>query len=227
MGKKESLKLNPELKAEQIDTSYSGGGGRVNSTKIVGIIKFILGIFLLFFVYSTSASFLSEFSSVERPLQAYFWSGAFSFLVFYLFIWEPSAIYTRGFRLLEIVFQFFRPLVRVAPYLVPIYTIIIFIAYGILSIAIKSRWLLEYCMFLSGFSIILHIVFSAKSIRSRKSDFLKANYIFGFSFIYIINICILAFCINLIFNKFCFIDFLNYSYRLANNAMAIFFRQLF
>ena len=197
------------------------------SNKAFGIIKLILGISLLPFVYSVSAIFLKEFSVTREALQGYFWSGVISFLVIYLIIWEPAIIYTKGHRLLELIFQFFKPMVRVAPYLLPIYTIVLLIIYEILSLTVKSSWLIDYMVFLFGFSIVLHLVFSAKSIRSKKGDFLKANYIFGFSFIYIINMLLLAFCLNLILKEFSFVRFFNGSFQFAKDIFYAVFKQLF
>lgn len=200
--------------------------------KSFGIIKFILGILALPFVYSSTTAFLNEFYLIEKSYQNYFWSGLITFLLVYLFVWEPTIIYAKGQKLLEVIFQFFKPLVKVAPYLLPIYTIVLFIVYWLLSFTVsaesgKSESLLKNSLFLIGFSIALHLVFSAKSIRARKSDFLKANYIFGFSLLYIINLALLSFGINLIFEKFSFVNFANNSFQIAKSIFSSIFKQLF
>jgi len=205
--------------------------------KSFAIIKFLLGICLLPFVYSATVAFLSEFNLIEKPLQNYFWSGIITLLIIYLFIWEPAIIYAKGQKVLELIFNFFKPLVRVAPYLLPIYTIILFIIYTLLSLVVsakggsasggKSDWLIQYSLFLFGFTIALHLIFSAKTIRSKKSDFLKGNYIFGFSFIYIINLILLALFINLIFKEFSFVNFFNNSFQIAKSILYAVLKQLF
>lgn len=197
------------------------------SRRAFGIIKFILGILFLPFVYSVSVAFLNEFSIVEKSLQRQFWAGTISFLIVYLFIWEPARIYSRGQKILEVIFRFFAPLVRVAPYLLPIYFILIFIGYSVLSLVFNFRHLLDYFLFLFGFSLTLHLVFSAKSIRAKQGDFLRANYIFGFSLIYIINLIILSFCLNLTFEKFSLVNFFNNSFQVARDVFGSIFKQLF
>jgi len=240
MGKKEFTNIEDNILPEPSGISSIRAG---LSNKAFGIIKFILGICLLPFVYTSSVSFINEFTLIERPLQNYFWSGIITFLFIYLFIWEPVIIYTKGQKLLELVFSFFKPLVRVAPYLLPIYTIVLFIVYGILSFVFgsafctggasalgrggKSSAPTNYFIFLFGFSMGLHLVFSAKSIRSRKNDFLKGNYIFGFSFVYIINVLLLTFCLNLVFDKFSFVNFFNNSFQIAKDIFYAVFKQLF
>jgi len=197
------------------------------SNRVFGIIKFILGICLLPFVYAFSVSFLSEFSMVEKLSQNYFWVGLVSFLIVYLFIDEPAIIYAKGQRLLELLFSFFKPLVRVAPFLLPVYTIVLFFAYIILTFVFKSGGLINYFVFLFGFSIGLHLVFSSKSMRSKQADFLKANYIFGFSLIYVINVVLLAIFLSIIFEKFSLLNFSTTSLQIAKNIFSAIFKQLF
>ena len=195
--------------------------------RVFGIIKFILGICFLPFVYSVSVAFLNEFSAVEKTVQNYFWAGVISFIILYLFVYEPVIIYNKGQRLLEIAFQFFKPLVKVTPYLLPIYTIVIFILYLLLPSLLKTQESFGYFIFLFSFSLTLHLIFSAKSIRSKQGDFLKANYIFGFSFVYIIDIVLLTFCLNLIFREFSFVNFFNNSFQIGKNIFYAVFKQLF
>ena len=214
-----------EFPKEAIDLKPKMSAGI--SRRIFGITKFILGVFLLPFVYSLTISFLNEFSIIEKPLQNNFWAGVISFLLIYLFVWEPAKIYLKGQKLLEVIFRFFAPLVRIAPYLLPIFSILIFIGYLILAVLVKSDQLLNYSIFLFGFTIALHLVFSAKSLRSRQGDFLKANYIFGFSLIYIINLILLSFFLNIIFAKFSIVNFLNYSFQTAKEIFGTLFKQLF
>ncbi len=194
---------------------------------VFGISKFILGISLLPFVWSASVSFLNEFALVDKLLQNYFWSGVISLLIIYLFIWEPAVVYAGGHKILEAMFKFFGPLVKTAPYLLPIYTIVLAALYIILSWLIKSPDLANYFIFLIGFSLSLHLIFSAKTLRAKKEDFLKGNYIFGFSFVYIVNLAILAFFLNLMSDKFSFVNFSNQTFQIARGIFSAVFRQIF
>ena len=197
------------------------------SSKLFGVIKFILAIIILPLVYSSVVSFINEFTQLDKGLAQIFYNGIISFLAIYLFIWEPALIYNKGHKLVEIMFSFFKPMVNVAPFLLPIYTILVFIIYGLLALGVKSGWLIEYTLFLIGFSSILHLTFSAKSIRSKKGDFLKANYIFGFSFIFILNLTLLALGFSLIFKEFSFVNFCNISFTIFRNIFIAVFKQLF
>jgi hypothetical protein len=192
--------------------------------KIFGMSKFILGICLLPFVYTASVAFLAEFSLIDVDAQRYFWSGVISMLITYLFIWEPAIVYARGQKLVGIIFNFLKPLVRIAPYVLPVYTIILFFIYLIIA----SLFVLgNYFIFLFGLSMALHLIFSAKSLRSKKDGSLKGNYIFGFSLIYIINLALLAFFFSLIFEKFSFVNFCNNSFQIAKSIFGAVVKQLF
>jgi len=197
------------------------------SNKVFDIIKLVLGICLLPFVYSFTVAFLNQLTFIDSSLQNYFWSGVITFLLVFLFVWEPMRIYEKGHKLLEFVFSFFQPFVKVAPYLLPIYTIVIFIIYLILAAFIKEAWLINYTMFLIGFSIILHLVFSSKAVRSKKGDILKSNYIFGFSFIYIVNLGVLALFLNIIFKDFSFMSFCNSVHSISSGIFKAIYSQFF
>ncbi|MDD4980961.1 MAG: hypothetical protein PHC54_06855 [Candidatus Omnitrophica bacterium] len=195
--------------------------------KLFGIIKFVMGACLLPFVYSFSLAFFNEFNVIERTFKGYFWAGIISFVIIYLFIYEPAIIYKKGQRLLEIIFKFFKPLVRVAPYLLPVYTIIVFILCLLLLPVFKEKEVFGYFIFLLSFSLALHLIFGAKSIRSKQGDFLKANYIFGFSFIYIIDLVLISFCLNILFKEFSFVNFFNNSCQIGSNIFYAIFKQFF
>jgi hypothetical protein len=234
MAKKELPEKQAPKTKEKPETHEAGGlGGDFSSklsglsSKLFGIIKFILAIIILPLVYSSTVSFLNEFSQIDRSLAQIFYNGLISFLAIYLFIWEPAQIYNRGHKLLEFMFSFIKPMVNVAPFLLPIYTILFFMLYGLLSLWIKSEWLIQYTMFLIGFSTILHLTFAAKNIRTKKGDFLKANYIFGFSFIYILSLFLLALGFSLVFEDFSLINFSNISFGIFKDIFLAVFKQLF
>ncbi|MFA4888372.1 MAG: hypothetical protein WC628_02200 [Candidatus Omnitrophota bacterium] len=227
MAKREFPELDNDWKDFKFDAPASRGKFSAFSSKAFAIIKFLLGVCLLPFVYAVSLAFLNQFAKVEPLLENYFWQGLISFLVIYLFVWEPALVYNRGHKLVSFVFNFIKPLVKVAPYLVPIYTLVIFISYELFLLVSKSTELLCYAVFALGFSTALHLVFSAKSVRGKKGDFLKSNYLFGFSMAYILNLSLLSFLLNVIFVPFSFVAFCNQSYQIASGVFFAVLKQLF
>lgn len=190
-------------------------------------LKFFIGVALIPFAYSFSVSFLNEFSVVNKALQNSFWFGALTMLAVYLFVWEPAPVYAFGQKILEAIFGFFAPLVKVAPFLLPIYVIILFSIYGVVSVMIDSDALLGYFLYLIGVGMALHLVFSAKTLRTRKSDPLKSAYIFGFGFVYIASVLLLALCLSLVFVNFSFVRFFTAGFGSAKVIFSAVFRQLF
>jgi hypothetical protein len=223
MVRKESLKSLDKLEGALTDLSTPKSAGRWG--RILEIIKFILGAGLLPLAYSVSVAFAAEFSKIDKALQAYFWAGAVAFTAIYLFIWEPVALYNKGQKMTAFIFSFFKPLVKAAPAVLPVYTLFIFILYGVLGYF--SKGLVNYFLFLFGFSITLHLIFSAKVLRAKEGGFLKGNYIFGFSFVYVMNLALAVFCLNLIFAQISFVTFCNNSYQLASGIIYAVFKQLF
>lgn len=215
---------------KELPLKPQGGGGLKSklsgfSGRVFSIIKFALALCLLPFVYSVSVSFLEELVVVEKAAQRSFWAGIISLLILYLFVWEPVIIYAKGQKLLEMLCVFFKPLVRVAPYLLPIYTLVLFAAYWLAAYVL--RWEAQFVVFLIGFSLALHLIMSAKTIRGKQGDFLKANYLFGFSFIYILNILLLGFFFSLVFDPFSFVHFCNRSYGIAAGVISAVCTQMF
>ncbi|MFH1397799.1 MAG: hypothetical protein ABIH27_04535 [Candidatus Omnitrophota bacterium] len=230
---KDIIKDNAKSGAAGISQGFDAGINQVKSgiakfwDKSFGAIKFILGLCLLIYVYSSTKAFLIEFETVDAVWRKYFWDGVIGFLIVYLFVFEPAKIYAKGHKMLEVVFRFFAPLVKVAPYVIPIYAIIIAILYSLAIVMGSSVKVINSLVFLFGFSLGLHLVFSAKTLRGKKGDFLKGNYIFGFSLVFIINISIAAFCLNLIFPKYSFVNFCNNTYLMAQSIFYVVFKQLF
>jgi hypothetical protein len=214
------LPLIPEAPTSKIREFFHKLFGRA-----FGILKFIFGILLLPLVYATTLSFLDQLAVIDKAMQRYFWSGVITFLLVYLFVLEPVKVYAKGQKILEAIFAFFKPLVRVAPYLLPIYTLILCGIYSLVALFTKD--FLEYFIFLFGMSLSLHLVFSARSLRGKQGGFLHGNYIFAFSFIYIINISIAAFSFNLVFVQVSFVGFCNNAFQTAKAIFSTVFKQLF
>ncbi len=229
-------KLDPGLSQEGEIGEDAGGGSFLDKFKpkiqhlinrILSILKLILGLCFLTFVYTGSVGFLQELKQADSRLQYDFWSGVITFVVIYLFFYEPAKVYQKGQKLLTIIFKFFAPLVKFAPYVLPIYTILILAVYPLFRVFNKSPLVTEYFVFFSGLSLSLHLVMTAKTLRSKPSDFLKANYIFGFSLVYILNLLLIAICFQLILDNFSFYNFFQGAYTESQRIYHAVFRQIF
>lgn len=219
MEKKESAdKLFSDLKPPS--------RGKLKEFALV-LLKLAIGICLLPMVYGVTVSFSQEIIKLDPAVTRAFIYGIIGFLAVYLFIWEPAVLFKKGQRILEVIFRFFAPLVKVAPFLLPIYTLLLFAAYFISTIFGNTLSCVLAFLFAIGFSVALHLVFCAKTLRSKQGDSLKANYLFGFSWIYILDSLLLAIFFNLAFEDFSFISFFNGSCQIAKDIYLAVFTQLF
>ncbi len=229
--------LDPRLTSDG-EVSSDGGGGNSFLDKIkpkiqhlinraLSILKLLLGLCFLIFVYTGSVGFLQELKRADQRLQYDFWSGIITFVVIYLFFYEPAKVYLKGQKILTIIFKFFAPLVKFAPYVLPVYTIIIFAVYPLVHVFYKGQLVTEYFIFFAGLTLALHLVMTARTLRSKPSDFLKANYIFGFSLVYILNLLLVAICFQLMLDKFSFYNFFQGSYTESQRIYHAVFNQIF
>ena len=200
--------------------------GKIKEYLLV-LFKLVSGICLLPIVYAVTICFSGELLKLEPQVKGPFIWGIVAFILAYLFVWEPAVFFKKGQRILEFMFRFFSPLVKIAPFVLPIYTILLSLAYLILAKMADTREFLTLFIFGIGFSLALHLVFSAKTLRSKQGDKLKANYIFGFSWIYILDALLLALFFNLAFENFSFLTFFNSSYQISRSIYLSAFRQLF
>ena len=197
------------------------------SKKALTVLKFIVVIFILPWVYSSTCSFINELKVIDKAPVGLFIKGIISFLAIYLFVFEPGRIYQKGQKITEATFRFLAPLVKIAPFVLPIYTIFLFAVYMLISLFIKPERLLAIFMFIIGLSFAFHLVFSAKALRSRKDDFLMVNYLFSFGLIYIFNIALLALGFSVLFEAFSWLSFCKFSFQITRNIYYAVIGQLF
>ena len=117
--------------------------------------------------------------------------------------------------------------VMLAPYLVPIYTVIIAIAYFILSFFIDITKYYGIFIFLTGFTLMFHLAYTAESMKGKQSDLVKTGYLSSIAFIYISNLVIVFFIMSLFFKDVSFINFISSVYEKTKFFYYSFWKQLF
>lgn len=191
------------------------------------MLKFIIVVFLLPWFYASTAAFIVELNTIAGNLLNAFGAGLISFLVLYLFVFAPGRIYQQQQKTAEATLRFISPLVKLAPFILPVYAIIIFLIYAFFALLLKVPLSPALFMFLFGFGIIFHLVFTAKALRSRKDDFLLINYLFSFGFIYLVNIALLAGGFSILFEPFSWLNFCRTSLQISSGIFHSLFSQLF
>jgi len=117
--------------------------------------------------------------------------------------------------------------VMLAPYLIPVYTVIIAAIYFIASFFIDITKYSGIFIFLIGFTLMLHLAYTAESIKGKQSDLIKTGYLSSISFIYIVNLGIVFFIISLFFQGASFVGFISDVYEQTKVFYWSFWKQLF
>lgn len=218
------------LDAEKFIPKGGGGGGAsvsVKSNKLVSILKLLIFLFILPVAVGVSYGFLDTFSALDKQVSDLFWAGVAAFFLVDLVILKLASLYKKGQRIIEVIFHFVAPLVKFAPYVLPIYTILILVftvSFGFFKDISPYR---DTLLFLTGFSIILHFVYTADAMRAKQSDFLKAGYFFSIVLVFLFNLIILAFTLNRAIPEFSFVQFFQNACTSTKDTYQIIFDQLF
>lgn len=200
---------------------------RSSASQVSLVLKLLLAALTIPLIVGLTRAFYDTASALPDGAIKYFIYGFLAYLVMHFIIYKPSAVYKKGQRILEIIFKFFAPLLKVAPYLLPVYFILIAACFFIFRHVFNIGVDLEIFLFFMAFSLILHLVLTAESLRDKYLGLAKANYFFGFAVIYVLNILMLAAVFHFMFNEFSFLEFFT---RSGTNSFEIYkriFNQLF
>lgn len=216
------------------------------------ISKFIIGIILIPVVIGISQSLLVSMSGMgglTGPGAKLFLWGAVSYVVMHLFIFRLSYVYTFGHEMTHVVTTWIsgggvksfnvskeggsvqttksNTFINLAPYFIPTYSLAVSVLYFVIPLFFKLTNLSAIYFFLMGFTLTLHLVFTAEALKIRQPDIIKTGYIFSIVIIYIVNVFLVAIVIGLLFKGISIEDFFYTAYIKAKHIYASIIRQLF
>lgn len=215
------------------------------------ILRFIISIFLIPVCVIVTISFYNGIFTIKDVSESglYFILGALLYSVMHLLLFRLDFLYVFGHESMHAAATVFSGgkasnmkvsskagsvktttpnfFVILAPYLVPLYTVIIAIAYFTLSFFIDVTKYSSIFIFLIGFTLMFHLAYTAESIRDKQSDLIKTGYLSSISFIYIVNIVIVFLIVSLLFKSVSFIDFISSIYVKTKYFYWSFWKQLF
>ena len=220
------MAADPKTDSKAAPKSSKGGGGITNVLLL--ILKIVLAILLLPVVVGTTYAVQGELATFEPAIRQALFVGMVSYVLMRFFVYDFSVVYTFGQGLITTVFQFLKPLVNFAPYVLPIYTFAIIIAYGVLSLMGKMQpaWQGIF-LFLLAFTFTMHIVLTAQDLYNKDSMAGKPNYFFGMSLVYIIDVFLMALFMSLAVKGFSFPHFFESLTGTSFKIYAAVFHQLF
>ena len=215
------------------------------------ILRFIISILLIPVCVIITISFYNSMFAIKEVSESglYFILGALLYSMVHLLLFRLDFLYIFGHESMHAFATFCSGgkaskmkvsskegsvktttpnfFVMLAPYLMPVYTVILAAVYFILSFFIDITKYSGAFIFLIGFTLMLHLVYTAESIRDKQSDLIKTGYFSSISFIYIANLIIVFLIVSLFFQGASFVNFISDVYEKTKIFYWSFWKQLF
>ena len=216
------------------------------------ISKGVIGILLIPVAIGVSEAFfesLTGMGGARGTGSRIFLLGALSYVIMHLFILKPNYIYTLGHELMHAIATFlcggrvksFRAskdggavettktnvFITLSPYFVPTYTLLFSFLYIVIPLFFKIPKLGSIYFFLAGFTLMLHLVFTADVLKKEQPDIINTGYIFSMVIIYIANILLIGLVLSFLFKGVSGDTFLHKTFLNSKDIYVKIFRQLF
>ena len=214
--------------------------------------KGITGVLLIPVLIGVSISFfdsLAGMGSTRGSGSRIFLLGALSYVIMHLFLLKPNYLYTLGHEMMHAIATFLcggrvrsfkaskeggsvettktNAFITLSPYFVPTYTLFFSILYIVIPIFIKIPKLSTVYFFLAGFTLALHLVFTADVLKKDQPDVINTGYIFSMVLIYIANIVLVGLILSFLFRGVSPDAFLHKAFLRSRDIYVTIFRQLF
>ncbi len=191
------------------------------------VIKFLLFVLLIPVVIAVTAVFYKHIAALDLLFRLPFAAGLVMYLILHLFICELEGLQTFGQTLLTNLFRFLGPFTEVVPLLLPVYSILFLLGLLLERHFVKSLTIEATLIFLSGMSLAMHAVLTAKALRAKDTGTLKPDYFFTFSLSFIATIGVVALLLWGVVPGFSFPHFVKGTFRAAQQIYLVVYRQLF
>ena len=188
------------------------------------VLKFIVGILAVPVAYAATNAFYNNFiliKEVAANLHYFVW-GIVSYSLLHLLFYKPAYLYVLGheavhagvawlfggkiksFKVSEeggsVATDKSNFIIELAPYFIPIYTVIITVIYFVVSQSYPINGAIF--LFLIGFTLAFHIVATVEIMKVKQPDIVKSGYVFSIIFVYIVNIIVISTLFGLTFQGF-------------------------
>lgn len=190
-------------------------------------LKLILAFVLIPLTVIVTMSFIKSLSGLTPAHEHSFWLGVLIYIIVHAFVFEPQRIYHFGQKLGSSIFKFYPPLADMGSRIFPIYPLLSLIVFCFVHVFYKKNGYELYFMFLTGFTLTLHIALTAKELREENRNALNPNYLLFIQLIYIFILLLMSMLFTFIVPKFSFASFFYSAVELIKDAYTTIFRQLF
>ena len=191
------------------------------------ILKFVVTLLLIPLVIASVISFTRALQLLPAGRWENFCAGMLLYVLLHLFVFEFRGMYQFGQKVVADLCGFFAPLVKVAPFVLPIYSIVLLVLHYLVKFFYHTESLTQIFMFLVGFTLAMHFICTAAKLREGDGNAAKLNYVFALCLILVLDIFLLSLLFGLTVKGFSFVDFFR---SLAGHSGEIYrtvFKQLF
>ncbi len=192
------------------------------------LLKIIIGIILIPVDIFLVVNFCKEITDIPMlsAAQAMFFYGIAAYTAVHIFIIKPDFLYVFGHESTHAltaklfggkIFDFkvsskggsvktdkANTTVALTPYMIPFYTIAVFLVYLCISFFRDVKPYTGYFIFALGVTLAFHLVQTAEHLRQKQSDIVKSGYVFSMPLVIFVNIAVTAVVLSFLFPEFSF-----------------------
>ena len=192
------------------------------------LLKIIIGIILIPVDIFLVVNFCKEITDIPMlsAAQAMFFYGIAAYTAVHIFIIKPDFLYVFGHESTHAltaklfggkIFDFkvsskggsvktdkANTTVALTPYMIPFYTIAVFLVYLCISFFRDVKPYTGYFIFALGVTLAFHLVQTAEHLRQKQSDIVKSGYVFYMPLVIFVNIAVTAVVLSFLFPEFSF-----------------------
>jgi hypothetical protein len=186
-------------------------------------LKFVIGILAIPVAYAATKALYINLTLMQASvsLPCFVW-GVVSYAVLHLLFYKPAYLYVLGHEAVHAgaawlfggrikSFKVSKEggsvgtdktnfVIELAPYFVPIYTVIITLIYFVISKSYPVNGAIF--LFLIGFTLAFHIIATVEIMKVKQPDIVKSGFVFSVVLVYIVNIIVMAALFALAFPGF-------------------------
>ncbi len=189
--------------------------------------KFVLAVVLLPLVLASTLALQGQIVELDAVLRHHLWVGMVGYLLLKCFVYDFDHVYRFGQGMVTFCFQFLKPLVSAASFVIPIYTIFVLLAYALMSaMGVLGDWKDLFFVLISA-TFSMHIILTAQDLYEKDTVVGKPTYFFGMQLIYIVDIFMMALLMNAIVPDFSFPQFFKVLSSTSFDIYQMVFMQLF
>jgi len=194
---------------------------------ILMIVKVVVTLLVLPVVVAMTAAFQEQITGLDLTLKHALWMGLSTYIILKFFVYGFDHVYKFGQNIVTYCFQFLKPLVNVAPYVLPIYTILVLIVFALLNAFDKVGDFRS--MFYAGiaFTFAMHVILTAQDLYAKDPSPGKPTYFFGMALVYIFDVFLIALIMHFTLPGFSFVHFFQSLAAMSLYIYKAIFQQLF